>query len=83
MVRDVLLADVPMVLRADLYAVAALAGAAVVVIGASLGLPSAATMIAGAVICFSLRMLAVRRGWQLPIAGGHHAEKSDDVTPKP
>lgn len=82
MVRDVLLAHVPMVLRAEVYAVAALAGAAVVVIGASLGLPSAATMIAGAVICFSLRMLAVRRGWQLPIAGGRRAEKPDDPTPK-
>ena len=81
MVRDVLLADVPMVLRADLYAVAALAGAAVVIIGASLGLPSAATMIAGAIICFSLRMLAVRRGWQLPIAGGGHAEKPDSDRP--
>lgn len=83
MVRDVLLADVPMVLRADLYAVAALAGAAVVVIGSLLSLPSAATMIAGAACCFALRMLAVRRGWQLPIAGGGRAEKPDVVTPEP
>ena len=82
MVRDLLLADVPMVLRADLYAVAALAGATVVVVGASLGLPSATTMIAGAVICFGLRMLAVRRGWQLPIAGGHRARKAHDATPR-
>jgi len=81
MVRDVLLADVPMVLRGDLYAVAALAGAGVVVIGTMLGLPSAATMTAGAVCCFVLRMLAVRRGWHLPIAGGR-AEKPDDVAPK-
>lgn len=62
MVRDVLLADVPMVLRTEVYAVAALAGAGVVVIGASLGLPTAASMIAGALCCFGLRMLAVRRG---------------------
>jgi uncharacterized membrane protein YeiH len=33
MVRDVLTAEIPAVLRADLYAIAALAGAAVVVIG--------------------------------------------------
>ncbi len=82
MARDLLLADVPMVLRADLYAVAALAGAAVVVIGSMLGLPIAATMTAGAVLCFVLRMLAVRRGWQLPIAGGRRAKKSDDTPPK-
>jgi len=42
MTRDVLLAEIPTVLRADLYAVAGLAGAAVVVIGAGLRLPSTA-----------------------------------------
>jgi uncharacterized membrane protein YeiH len=40
MTRDVLLAEIPTVLRADLYAVAALAGATVVVIGAALRLSS-------------------------------------------
>lgn len=70
MMRDVLLADVPMVLRRDLYAIAALVGASVVVVGAMLGLPSAATMTVGAISCFILRMLAIWRGWQLPIATG-------------
>ena len=70
MVRDLLLADVPMVLRADLYAVAALAGALVVVIGARLGLPVVPTIAVAALACFVLRMLAVRRGWHLPVAGG-------------
>lgn len=69
MARDVLLAEIPTVLRADLYAVAALAGAAVVVIGAALRLPSTAMTIAGAALCFALRFLAIRRGWRLPIAG--------------
>jgi uncharacterized membrane protein YeiH len=69
MTRDVLLAEIPIVLRADLYAVAALAGAAVVVIGAALRLPSTAT-IAGAVLCFGLRFVAIRRGWHLPVADG-------------
>jgi uncharacterized membrane protein YeiH len=68
MARDVLLAEIPTVLRADLYAVAALAGAAVVVIGAALRLPSTAMTIAGAALCFGLRFLAIRRGWHLPIA---------------
>ncbi len=82
MVRDLLLAHVPMVLRTEVYAVAALAGAGVVVIGAMLGLPSAATMIVGAVVCFGLRMLAVRRGWQLPIAGGRRANRRGDTAPR-
>ena len=70
MARDVLLAEIPIVLRADLYAVAALAGAAVVVIGTALRLPSTAITIAGAVIFFGLRFMAIRRGWRLPVAGG-------------
>ena len=68
MTRDVLLAEIPTVLRADLYAVAALAGAAVVVIGSVLRLPPTAVTIAGAVLCFGLRFMAIRRGWHLPVA---------------
>jgi uncharacterized membrane protein YeiH len=69
MSRDVLLNEIPTVLRADLYAVAALAGASVVVIGAALQLPATAVTIAGAVLCFGLRFMAIHRGWRLPIAG--------------
>lgn len=66
MVRDLLLAQIPVVLRSDLYAVAALAGAAVVAIGSQFGLAPAATAIAGAALCFALRMVAIHRDWQLP-----------------
>ena len=68
MARDVLLAEVPAVLRSEIYAVAALAGAAVVVIGETLCLPPVATTVAGAVLCFGLRLIAIRRGWHLPVA---------------
>jgi uncharacterized membrane protein YeiH len=68
LLRDVLLARVPIVLRSDLYAVAALAGAAVVVIGSQFGLAPVATAIAGALLCFGLRMIAIHRGWHLPRA---------------
>jgi len=68
MVRDVLIAEIPTVLRADLYAVAALAGAAVVVIGNLLHLPSTAATIVGAALCFGLRVMAIQRGWHLPTA---------------
>lgn len=68
MVRDVLLSEVPVVLQSDIYAVAALAGAAVVVIGDALRLPSVAAAVAGASLCFGLRLAAIRRGWHLPIA---------------
>jgi uncharacterized membrane protein YeiH len=67
--RDVLVAEVPHVLRRELYAVAALAGATVVVAGDAFGLPSAPVAVAGAVLCFSVRWLAIRRGWRLPVSG--------------
>ena len=69
MVRDVLSAEAPSVLRGDVYAVAALAGAAVVVVGRALHLPSAPVTIVGAVLCFGLRFMAIRRGWRLPVVG--------------
>lgn len=68
MTRDVLAQEIPSVLRSDLYAVAALAGAAVVVAGHRLGLPSTGSALAGAALCFGLRIAAIQRGWNLPRA---------------
>jgi uncharacterized membrane protein YeiH len=68
MVRDILVAEIPTVLRAELYAVAALAGATVVIGGELAGLPSAAVAVVGAAVCFGLRLIALRRGWALPVA---------------
>lgn len=67
MARDILLAEVPTVLRSDLYAVAALAGAAIVVAGSMLGAPVLAGAVLGGLVCFGLRMAALRWGWQLPV----------------
>ncbi|HEX7317457.1 MAG TPA: trimeric intracellular cation channel family protein [Pyrinomonadaceae bacterium] len=68
MLRDILVAEIPNVLRADLYAVAALAGAIVVVIGYLLAADATGAAILGAALCFCLRLVAIRRGWQLPVA---------------
>jgi uncharacterized membrane protein YeiH len=76
MMRDILLAEIPTVLRADLYAIAALAGAAVVVIGNLLHLPPTATTVVGALLCFGLRMMAIHRDWHLPIAKWHERPSS-------
>ena len=66
--RDVLLSEVPAVFRSDIYALAALAGASVVVVGDGLHLPTTATACAGAALCFGLRLAAIRFGWHLPTA---------------
>ena len=80
MLRDVLLAEVQTVLRSELYAVAALAGAGVVVAGSLLNLSPTGTAVAGAMLCFGLRLIAIQRGWRLPVANVPQLSKaqSDD-----
>jgi len=68
MVRDVLVKRVPVVLRTEVYAIAALAGAAIVVAGHLLHWPPTATTISGAMLCIVMRLIALRRGWNLPVA---------------
>ena len=65
-VRDLLLAQVPSVLRKDVYASAALAGGVVMVLLLKAKLPRAISMLAGGSACFLLRMVAVARHWNLP-----------------
>ena len=81
MMRDVLLTEIPTVLRSELYAVAALLGAAVVVGGHLLRLPIVPVAIAGLSLCFGLRVLAIRYGWQLPVAKApdQQVSRPDDV----
>ena len=67
-VRDLLVARTPVVLQAELYAVAALAGGGVVAVAYVLGWPSTPAMVAGALACFGLRWMALRHGWRLPVA---------------
>ena len=68
-VRDVLIRQVPSVLSSGLYAIPALIGAAVVVVAASggvdqvLGAPMA---LAGAAVCFLIRMLGLHFGLDAP-----------------
>ena len=84
MARDLLLTEIPIVLRADLYAVAALAGATIVVIANVLQLPSVAAALVGAALCFGLRVLAMRYGWQLPVAGlDTRSSKGSDPSANP
>ena len=66
MVRDILVSEVPTVFRAELYAVAALSGASVVVAGEAVDLLAPLAAISGALVCFVLRMIGIRRGWKLP-----------------
>ncbi|WP_340686903.1 TRIC cation channel family protein [Amycolatopsis coloradensis] len=69
-VRDLLLREIPLVLRKEIYAVAALAGAVLVVIGHSLRLPPGAVTVVAAAAVVGVRMLALWRRWNAPVAKG-------------
>ena len=66
--RDLLTLQIPFVLRSELYAVAALAGAGSIALGYWLGLPHQPVALFGAAICLFLRLMAIYRGWRLPLA---------------
>lgn len=65
-VRDVLTAKVPMILRQDIYASAAMAGIGAYLLLRRAGLGERAAFAAGLVGVVVLRLSAVYGGWQLP-----------------
>ena len=70
MLRDVLLREVPTVLRTELYAIPAIGGAAVVVLAHEAGSDSGVYALVGAALCLVVRLLGVRFGINIPVADG-------------
>jgi uncharacterized membrane protein YeiH len=68
MVRDVLVREIPVVLRGGLYAIPALIGAGIVVLAYRSGSHSTAFPIIAAAVCFSIRMAVLRYDLSLPAA---------------
>jgi uncharacterized membrane protein YeiH len=66
LLRDIILNDVPLVLREDVYALAALAGAAAYVAGTALALPAGAVLLGSAALAFIIRACAVVFKWSIP-----------------
>jgi uncharacterized membrane protein YeiH len=69
-VRDLLVAETPRVLREEVYALAALLGAVIVVAGDRIGADPLPVLILGAALAAFVRILSVLRGWQAPKAPG-------------
>jgi uncharacterized membrane protein YeiH len=65
-VRDVLLAQVPRVLRAEVYATAAIVGSACMVSCRKLKSSPTVSAILGGAVCFLLRVVSVWKHWNLP-----------------
>ena len=68
--RDLLANRVPEVFRGELYAIPALAGSAVVVVLDGLGQRTLVVALAGAGVCLTWRLLALRLHWRAPLPTG-------------
>jgi uncharacterized membrane protein YeiH len=66
-IRDVFLARVPAVLRVEIYATAALFGAAAMVACLKARLSPTVAALVGGIACFALRMVSVWRHWNLTL----------------
>jgi len=67
-VRDLLLREIPLVLRREIYAVAALTGAVCVWAGHDLNLPAGVVTTFSAVVVVAIRVLTLWRHWNAPVA---------------
>jgi uncharacterized membrane protein YeiH len=70
MARDLLAGRVPVVFSSELYATPALLGATWAVLADGWGLSVGFVALPGVVICFGLRILALRRNWHAPLPTG-------------
>jgi uncharacterized membrane protein YeiH len=66
--RDILVRQIPVVLREGLYAIPALIGAAIVVGAARAGAHGPAAPIIGAAVCFVIRLVGLALGLNIPRA---------------
>ncbi len=67
-IRDVLLREIPIILRKEIYATAAILGGVVVAIGDTLELRRTPVVIAGVAAVGLVRVLSLRRGWNVVVA---------------
>lgn len=74
--RDVLVREVPTVLRSGLYAIPALIGAALVVATSRSGVYGTPVAIVAAALCFAIRMAGVRFGLNAPAPPGTSTDES-------
>ena len=67
-VRDVLAGEVPLVLKSEVYAVASLFGAVIIIFASEAQALGTVSETTAAVAVFALRMVSVWKGWRIPVA---------------
>lgn len=74
-VRDILINEVPLIFRQDIYALACIAGGIVYISGYSAGLQVEINAMLSAIVVIAIRLLAVKYHWQLPILKGEETKE--------
>ena len=76
-IRDVLMNDVPLIFRSEIYALACVAGGVAYVVCLHLGLSVEISAMLSAFSVILIRILAVKFHWQLPVLKGEEASPND------
>jgi uncharacterized membrane protein YeiH len=66
-VRDILSDEIPLILRKEIYATASILGASIYIMAVSLKISPAIASLIAASVTLGLRLIAIWRGWSLPI----------------
>lgn len=66
--RDMLAAEVPLIFRSEIYAVASMLGSIIVIVAYQTGFFGTPAEMIAATATFGLRMVSVQRGWKIPTA---------------
>jgi len=82
MLRDVLSAEVPLVLRKEIYAIASLCGAVVYVVMSVLNAPDSASITVSLITTLAIRLAAIRWGLSLPVFASKGKNDNDQSDSK-
>lgn len=74
-IRDILINEVPLIFRQDIYALACIAGGIVYILCYASGLQAEINAILSAIVVIAIRLLAVKYHWQLPILKGEDSKE--------
>jgi uncharacterized membrane protein YeiH len=81
LIRDIICGEIPLILRREIYATAAAAGAGAFLALHGLGAERAVAVGAGVLLAFLFRAAALGGGWSLPAYGGQAASGAADPEP--
>lgn len=70
-IRDILINEVPLIFRRDIYALACAVGGVIYTLGLWLGIDAVISQVACAVAVIGIRLCAVLYHWQLPVLGDY------------